>query len=70
MAHDLAALPKRCEDIDKAKHLDFEMLIAHRKRHHALVEAGFAKEGFGMAIDQFEDLFALPLNLLLESIHG
>ncbi len=43
MADDVAAAMERREDIDKAEHLHFEVLIAHRELHHALVKAGFAE---------------------------
>ena len=51
MPDDFVTLPKRCEHIDKAEHLYFEMLVAHGESHDALVESGLAKNGFGMAVD-------------------
>ena len=67
--HDFASLSKRREHIDKAKHLHFEMLVAHGKRHHALIKTGLAENRFRIAVDQFENPFASALNLLLESFH-
>jgi hypothetical protein len=42
------------------------MLVAHGERHHALIKSGLAEEGFWMAIDQREDLFAAALDLALK----
>ena len=70
MANDFAAAPERCEDIDKAEHLYFEMLVPHGEGHHALVKAGFAKKRFGMPINQIEDLLAAALDLALQRTHG
>jgi hypothetical protein len=66
--NDFAALPKRSQDINETKHLHFEMFIPHGERHHALIKTGFAKKGFGVPINQLENLFAAPRDLLLESI--
>ena len=63
MLHDVAGAPERREHIDKAEHLHFEMLIAHRERHHALIKTGLAENRFGMPIDQIENAFAALLDL-------
>ena len=69
MLHDVAAAMERCEHIDKTKHLDLEMFVAHRERHHALIETGFAKKGFGMPIDELKNALAAPLDFALNRIH-
>jgi hypothetical protein len=46
------------------------MLVAHGKRHHALIKASLAKKGLGMPVDQGKDFFAAPLDFALKRTHG
>ena len=64
--HDIAAAMERREHIDKTKHLDLEMFVAHGERHHALIETGFAEKRFGMPIDELKNALATPLGFKLE----
>jgi len=45
------------------------MFVAHRERHHSLVEARFAEKRLGMLIDQVENLFAARFNFVLQRAH-
>jgi len=45
------------------------MLVPHRKRHHALIEASFAEERFRMFIDEVENPLAARFNFVLERTH-
>ena len=42
-------------------------LVAHRERHHPLVESGLAEDRFGVLIDQLENLQPALLDLLLQT---
>ena len=66
MLHDVAAATERGEHIDKAKHLHLEMLVAHRERHHALIETGLAENRFRMPIDELKNALAAPLGFKLQ----
>jgi len=70
MLDDVAGALERGENIDKAEHLHFEMLIAHRERHHALIKTGRAENGFGMPVDQIENALAALLDLSLQRTHA
>src|ERR1043165_9440913 len=62
-------MAERRQNVDEPKHLDLEMLVAHRKRHHALVKSGLAKDRFGVLVDQLEDLQPALFDLLLQRTH-
>jgi hypothetical protein len=70
MLDDVAAATERRQNIDKAKHLRFEMFIAHRKRHQSLIKASFAEGRFGVLVDQAENFAATLLDMRLERPHG
>ena len=70
MANDFAAASKRGENVDKAKHLHFEMLVAHGERHHALIKAGFAEKRFRVPVDELKDLPAAAFDFALQRTHG
>src|SRR5581483_3816735 len=67
--NDLATAIQRRQNIDKAEQLHFEMLVAHRESHHALIKAGLAEERFRMLIDKPENLFAASFHFRLKRIH-
>src|ERR1700719_1960070 len=69
MSHDLAAVMKRGQYIDKSEHLDFEMLVPHRELHHALVKSGFAEKRLGMSVDQIENFSPTLHDFGLERTH-
>ena len=56
-------MPYPRQDIDEAKHLHLETLVAHRESHHPLIESGFAEERLGMLIDQVENAFVPPFDI-------
>ena len=70
MLDDVARTPERRQHIDKAKHLDFKTLIAHRERHQPLVKTGLAEKRFRMAVDQLKNARAALLDFSLERPHG
>ena len=37
-------------DINEPEHLNLEMLVSHRERHHPLIKAGLAKNGLRIAV--------------------
>jgi len=49
--------------------LKFELLIAHRDRHQALIKSGRAEERLGVFIDQFEDAPSALLDFALNRPH-
>jgi len=49
--------------------LEFELLIAHRDRHQALIKSGLAEERLGVFIDQFEDAPSVLLDFALKRPH-
>ncbi len=69
MSHDVAAVMKRRQHIDKSEHLDFEILVPHREFHHALVKSGFAEKRLGMPIDQIENFSPTLSDFSLERTH-
>ncbi len=70
MLDDVARTPERRQDIDKAKHLDFKTLIAHRERHQPLVKTGLAEKRFRMAVDQLKNACPALLDFSPERPHG
>ena len=60
---------ERGENIDKAKQLQFELLIAHRECHQSLIKSGLAEKRLGVFIDQLEDAPAALLDFALERRH-
>ncbi len=70
VADDFVRVAERGEHVHEAEHLHLEVLVLHRERHHALVEAGFAENGFGMLIDELENFLAAPLGFRLQGTHG
>src|SRR5947207_6468693 len=59
----------RRKNIDKAKQLQFELLITHRERHQSLVKSGLAEKRLWVFINQVEDPLAALLDLALERRH-
>src|SRR6266478_26305 len=55
MLDDITRFAKRRQNIYKAKHLHFELLIAHRERHHPLIKTGLAEKRLWMLIDQLKN---------------
>jgi hypothetical protein len=49
--------------------LEFELLIAHRDGHQALIKSGLAEERLGVFIDQFEDAPSALLDFALKRPH-
>ena len=70
MLDDVAGALERGKNIDEAEHLHFEMLVAHRERHHALIKTGRAENGFGMPVNQIENALAALLDLSLQRTHA
>src|SRR5437764_11408005 len=60
---------ERRKNSDKAKQLQFELLITHRERHQPLVKSGLAEKRLWVFIDQLEDPLAALLDLALERRH-
>src|SRR5262249_33070457 len=69
MLDDVGSAMKGRENIHETKELNFEMLVAHRERHHSLIKAGFAEERLRVLIDEFKNAFAPPVDLGLQSAH-
>ena len=69
MLDDVPGALERGEHIDKTEHLHFEMLIAHRERHYALIKTGRAENGFRMPVDQIENALATLLDFVLKGTH-
>src|SRR5438132_4839923 len=70
MLDNVARTPERRQHIDKAKHLDFKTLVAHRERHQPLVKTGLAEKRFRMAVDQLKNARPALLDFSLERPHG
>ena len=66
MLDDFSGTAEGCEHVDETKHLHFEMLVAHRESHHALVKPGLAENRFGMLIDELKNASAAPLDFQLQ----
>ena len=60
---------ERRKNSDKAKQLQFELLITHRERHQSLIESGLAKKRLWVFINQLEDALAALLDFALERRH-
>ena len=60
---------ERRKNSDKAKQLQFELLITHRERHQSLIESGLAEKRLRVFINQFEDALAALLDFALERRH-
>ena len=60
---------ERGENINKAKQLQLELLIAHRERHQSLIESCLAEERLRVFIDQLENVPAALLDFALERPH-
>ena len=69
VTHDFAAPVERRQNIDKPKHLDLEMFIAHRERHHPLVKAGFAENRLGVLVYQLENALTAGFDFVLQRAH-
>src|SRR4029079_5913850 len=70
MGNDIARAPEGGEDVDEAKHLHLEGLVAHREGHHLLVKAGLGENRFRVLIDQTKYLLAATFHDSLQGTHG
>ena len=70
MLDDVAEAVERGQNVNKAKHLHLEILIAHRERHDALIKAGLAKKRLRMLVHQLENAVPASLDFRLERAHA
>ena len=66
---DIGRVPERRQNVHEPEHLDLEMFVAHRERHHALVRPGLAENRLRVLIDEIEDLQSALFDLLLQRTH-
>src|SRR5262245_18866487 len=60
---------ERSQNIDKSKELHFEVLVAHRERHHSLIKSSLAEKWLRMFVDQLKNALAASLDFSLEFAH-